>query len=102
MSILAAAIIAALLILLAAAVAVAYQQADTIRLLRHDLVQHTETIRHLEQKLKPFEWRIPDTEMQTTVTRGRTRVARRGATVPPGSVLIMPDIDDIPMLKGTD
>ncbi len=92
--------IAALLIIIGVLIARLHQQHERTLSLKATIFALDETVTDLEAKLKPFEWRIPDTEMQSTVTRGHSHSPPRRESVTPRGELIMIDIDDLPNLEG--
>ncbi|KKN26538.1 hypothetical protein LCGC14_0873650 [marine sediment metagenome] len=103
MTIITAIVIAVLLIIIGVLIARLHQQHE--RTLGHlaTIFALDETVTDLEAKLRPFEWRIPDTEMQSTVTKGRPDLpAVREAAVPSGVVQDFTDIDDIPNLEAVN
>ena len=93
--------IAVLLIIIGVLIARLHQQHERTLGLKATIFALDETVTDLEAKLKPFEWRIPDTEMQSTVTRGHSHAPpRRTSVTPTGAVQDFTDIDDIPNLEG--
>ena len=89
--------IAILLIIIGVLIARLHQERERTRGHIATIFALDETVTDLEAKLRPFEWRIPDTEMQSTVTKGRPDLPpQREATVPTGVVQDFTDIDDLP------
>ncbi len=91
--------IAILLIIIGVLIARLHQERERTRGHIATIFALDETVTDLEAKLRPFEWRIPDTEMQSTVTKGRPDLpAVREVAVASGAVQGFTDIDDLPRL----
>jgi len=55
-----------------------------------------QTITDLEQRVKPFDWELRSNGVKTVLIRKRPEVQVRQPTWPPGEVLVMPNMRDIP------
>jgi hypothetical protein len=89
-----AVIIAALLILLAAAVAVAYKQADTIRIGKAHTVRLEEAVTNKHEGDNKRVWELRPDAVNPMVQRGRPDVSpTRQATTPPGEVVRVGEMD---------